>query len=297
MRAAVRRVDVVRKGEQQLGVAVVVLQRHLGGVVPLPRREVDDLVVQGLDALLLVDVLDEAADAALVVEVLLHRLGPPLVAQDDVDPRVEERLLAQPAQQGVVVVEDLLKDLRVGPEGDLGALLVGVAGDCERRALLATLEPLVVAVLAVAHLDLEPLGQGVDDRGAHAVQAARHLVAAAAELAARVQDGEDDGDGGKAGLALGADGDAAAVVRDLDDLAGKQVHLDHRAIARERLVDRVVDNLIDQVVQAARPRRPDIHAGPLAYRLQPLEHLDLRGVVICFLGRDSRRVVVHCIQL
>lgn len=34
VRAAVRRVDVVRKGEQQLGVAVVVLQRHLGGVVP-----------------------------------------------------------------------------------------------------------------------------------------------------------------------------------------------------------------------------------------------------------------------
>ena len=60
---------------------------------------------------------------------------------------------------------------------------------------------------------LQPLAQGVDHAGAHAVEAAGHLVAAAAELAAGVEDGEHHLQGGQAGLGLDVHGDAAAVVR------------------------------------------------------------------------------------
>ena len=56
--------------------------------------------------------------------------------------------------------------------------------------------------LAVAvDLDVEPLGERVDDGGADAVQAAGCRVRAAAELAAGVQLGEDDLDAGQPGLA------------------------------------------------------------------------------------------------
>jgi hypothetical protein len=41
-------------------------------------------------------------------------------------------------------------------------------------------------------LDVEPRRERVDDRDADTVQAAGHLVAATAELAAGVQDGEHD---------------------------------------------------------------------------------------------------------
>ena len=60
--------------------------------------------------------------------------------------------------------------------------------------------------------DAHPRGQRVDDADADAVQAARDLVAAAAELAARVEDRVDDLEGILAGRML-ADRDAAAVVR------------------------------------------------------------------------------------
>ena len=58
-------------------------------------------------------------------------------------------------------------------------------------------------VALLADLDVEPGRQGVDHRGADAVQATGHLVAAAAELAAGVQLGEHELDGGHA-LASGA---------------------------------------------------------------------------------------------
>ena len=82
------------------------------------------------------------------------------------------------------------------------------------------------------------------------MQAAGDLIAPAAELAARVQHGEYDLERGLAGLRLDVHGDAAAVIADADDVAGLDGELDVAAVARERLVNGVVDDLIHQVVQA-----------------------------------------------
>ena len=84
------------------------------------------------------------------------------------------------------------------------------------------------------------------------------------------------------GLALGrvdVDRDAAAVVDDADAAVGQQRDLDVVAVAGQRLVDRVVDDLVDQVVQAALTGRADVHAGALADRLETLEDGDRAGVV------------------
>ena len=134
-------------------------------------------------------------------------------------------------------------------------------------------------------LDREPLGKGVDDGCADAVQAAGDLIAAAAEFAARMQDRIDDLERGAAGLGLNVHGDAAAVIGDGDGVAGIDRHGDVGAVARKRLVDGVVHDLIDQMVQAAGGRRADIHARTFPDGLQPLQDLDLRGVVFLFHSR------------
>ena len=54
------------------------------------------------------------------------------------------------------------------------------------------------------------------------------------------------------------------------------------AIAGQGLVDRVVDDLIDQMVKTRHARRADVHAGTLADGFQTLENLDLAGVVLRF---------------
>src|SRR4029079_18278079 len=97
---------------------------------------------------------------------------------------------------------------------------------------------------------VEARGQRVDHRGADTVQAAGRDVGRAAELAARVQLGEDDLDPGEAGLRLLVDRDAATVVVDLRGTVGVQRDLDQVTSARERLVDAVVDDLPQAVHQA-----------------------------------------------
>ena len=75
------------------------------------------------------------------------------------------------------------------------------------------------------------------------------------------------------------DGDAAAVVGDGDRVVGVDDDLDLVGLAGQRLVDGVVDDLVDQVVQAARAGRADVHARALADRLEALEDGDVLGAV------------------
>src|SRR5690606_37635528 len=82
---------------------------------------------------------------------------------------------------------------------------------------------------------------------------------------------------------------AAAVVDDAETAVGEERHLDLGAIAREGFVDGVVDDLVHQVVQTALTGRADVHAGPLAYRLETLEDGDRR----CVVGHGS--VVPPCL--
>ena len=88
------------------------------------------------------------------------------------------------------------EDGRVRPERDGGAGAARAAPWPTTSSLAWGLPPLANSMrwcVAVAvDLDDEPLRQRVDDRDAHAVEAAGDLVAAAAELAAGVQHGEHD---------------------------------------------------------------------------------------------------------
>ena len=68
------------------------------------------------------------------------------------------------------------------------------------------------------------------------------------------------------------DGDRAAVLVQRDD--------DVRGVAVHRLVDGVVEDLPDQVVQAGGADAADVHAGPLANRLEPFENGDVFGGVV-----------------
>ena len=52
--------------------------------------------------------------------------------------------------------------------------------------------------------------------------------------------------------------------------------------ARESLVDGVVDHLVDEVMEASRTRRADVHARAQANRLEAFEHGDVFGGIGSF---------------
>ena len=114
------------------------------------------------------------------------------------------------------------------------------------------------------------------------MEAAGDGVAAAAELPAGVQHREHDLDGGAAVLRAGdgLHGDAAAVVRDAHGAVRVDGDEDLVGVAGHRFVDGVVDDLVHEVMQPARAGGADVHARPLADRLESFEYLDVAGVVV-----------------
>ena len=277
VRAALGGIDVVGEGQHQLAVAVGVLHGDLGHRGVAASLHVDDLLMQrGLGA---VEMLDELTDAALVVHDLLDRLIVALVAQGDLETCVQKRLLAQTLFEHIVLVDRGFEDLRVSMEAD------GRAGLALARCIAhfygrhAALKAHVVLGVTVADLGLEPVGQRVYDRRADAVQTAGDLVARAVKLAACVQHSQNDLERRNAHLRMDAAGNASAVIRDTDDVALFDRDLDVRAVARERFVDRVVDDLVHQMMQTARRGRTDVHTRALADGFQTLEDLDLVLVV------------------
>ncbi len=208
-----------------------------------------------------------------------------LVDEADLEALVEERHHLQALEHRLGAELGLLEHGGIGPERDrrAGASARRLAGDFELALRLAALRELeAVALLVAVDLEHEPARQRVHDRDAHAVEAARDLVAGAAELAAGMQHREDHL---RRALALvrprgvRIDRDAPPVVDDAAAAVGQQRDVDAGAVARHRLVDGVVDDLPDEVVKAARTRRPDVHAGALPDRFEALEHSDVAGVV------------------
>ena len=230
--------------------------------------------------LVFVDEVHELADAALVTHRLAHGLLAALVGDGDAQAGVQKRLLAHAHVQRLIVVDRVLEHDGVGLEAHGRAGVVRLADDGHGLRDIAAGKLHLIDLPVFVHVHFQPLGQGVDDRGADAVQAAGDLIATAAELAARVQHGEHHLERGLAGLRLDVHGDAAAVIADADDVAGLDGELDVAAVARERLVNGVVDDLIHQVVQAGRRRGADVHTRAFADGLQTLENLDLTGIVL-----------------
>ena len=276
MGAALARVDVVGEGEDAFLVAVVVLQRHLDLDVPLLALEVEDLRVDR--RLVLVQVLDELDDAALVEE----RVGASvaLVLDDDLEAAVQERELAEAVRQGVEGEGRLLEDRRVRLEADDRAVLRGLLARGQRAGRRATLLVALRPHLAAPpDLDLEPLAQRVHDRDADAVETARDLVGGMLELPAGVQDRQDDLRGRLPALLVEVHGDAAPVVTDRTGPVRVEDDLDGVAVPPERLVDRVVHRLVHEVVEPVGARVADVHRGALADGFEALEDLDVaRGV-------------------
>ena len=161
------------------------------------------------------------------------------------------------------------------------ALVVSGADDGERsdRFAVAELHGMLMAV--APDRELEPAGKRVDDRDADAVQAAGDLVGVLVEFSAGMELGHDDFGGRHAFALVDVDRYAAAVVAHRAGAVGIEGDRDFLGEAGQRLVDGVVDDLVDHVVQAgAVVGVADIHARPLAHGIEALEHLDRFGVVI-----------------
>ena len=121
--------------------------------------------------------------------------------------------------------------------------------------------------------------RGVHHGHADAVKAAGDLVAAVIELAAGVRSVITTSAARSARRVL-VHRDAAAVVDHGDRVVDVDGDVDLVAVAGERLVDRVVDDLVDQMMQAGEPSRPMTSPGRFRTASRPSRTLILSELVI-----------------
>ncbi len=122
--------------------------------------QIDGLLVHHL--FVLVDHLHELDDPALVVELLLPAV--PQVLEKDGRVLVEERQVAQPAHQYLIVEAGVREDLRVGLEGDGCAGAFRLPDHLQGDDDVAPLEADVEILALVPHPHVQPCGQAVHDR-------------------------------------------------------------------------------------------------------------------------------------
>ena len=278
--AAVAVGDRVGEAEDLVVVRIVVLEDHIGKNIvgrllavvvefDLAFAAKDDWVVVD-DGFVFAELDDKFLDAFGIEKCGLFSRLRAFVFEVDREAGVEEGEFAQAGGEAVEFEFDCIdEDRRVGEEGDgcAGFFRVDLTDDMELLGGFAALEGDAVD-LAVAHdVGAEPIGKGVDAFGADAVEAAGVFVGALAELAAGVEVGEHELDGGDAELRVRVDRNAAAVVGDRDRAIDMDGNLDARAITGEVFVDRVVEHFENAVVKAAFVGVADVHARAFADRL------------------------------
>ncbi len=233
--------------------------------------------------------LDEFGDASAELELGVLGLagllvGGALIGEGDDEAFVEEGEFAQTIGKGVVVVLGDGEDGAVRDEVNLGAAALGGAGFDQLRSGNALGIFLLPDGAIAADLEIELLGERVDAAHADAVKTAGNLVGRAVELSSGMQYGHYNLSRGKT-LAIHVHfiyGNAAAVVNDGDRVVEMNRHVDLAGISSQGFVDRVVNNLIDQMVQAHLTRGADVHSGTLANRFHATENLDRIGGVTGF---------------
>ena len=221
---------------------------------------------------------DKLPDAAFKAHLVALFLACAQIDGADTQPGIQKGLLPHTGVEHVIVVHCFLEHLRVGLESDRSAGVIRAPDHCHLLDDVTPGKLHLVDFSITVYLHREPFAQGVDYTGAHAVEAAGHLVAAAAEFTAGVEHSVNHLESGPPGLGLDIHGNTAAVILYANSTIS--LHGDISTVARQSFVDGVVYDLIDQVMQTAFRGGTDIHARTLAHSLQPFEHLDLRSVVL-----------------
>ena len=139
------------------------------------------------------------------------------------------------------------------------------------------LRPLIA--LAVNH-DFHAVGERVHHGDADAVKATGNGVAAATELAASVQLGHHHFNTGAVFARNHVDRNTAAVVVDTNAVIRQNGDFNMAGVAGESLIHGVVDDLVDQVVQAAWAGGTDVHAWAQAHSFQAFQHLKVGSAVV-----------------
>ena len=272
-------INVVHIRVYILRVAVVVLHRNLNGSTVALGLDVDNILDDGVttgciqifDKLFQTIVREEGL--ALLVAILVNLAR---IHQSQVDTLVQVSQLAQTCRQSAVVVNGLGEDFAVGFEGHGSTCAVGIAHNLNFGLGHASAVTLTVNLATTVYLGNQQGRKCVHTRHTHTVQTTRHFVATLIEFTTRVQHGQYNLESRFTLLLVEVGRDTTTVVRHADRVILIDGYNDVVAETCQRLVNRVVHHLINQVVKSAYTDVTDVHRRTFSYCFKSFKHLNTR---------------------
>ena len=279
MRTALRRVDIVCEGKEDLVVAFVILEGYLGDVIVLFALHIYNVAVERSFVLSLCKELNERGYTALILHIVLaHRLAS-FVSYRYVYTRVEERLLTESREEGIVIEHRLVEYFGVGLESHVKAVSICFSLVLERADYRTALESFGVSSSLVGVVYLHPFREGVNDGCAHTVQTARKFISRASEFSSRVEYGIYHFEGGNAHFRVYTRGNTAAVVSDRDRIILVNYDFYSVTFSRHSLVYRVIHYFVNEMVKTSKTCRAYIHTRSFSYGLEAFKNLYLTFVI------------------
>ena len=243
-------------------------------ILPLDRNHVGVNGIAGS-----VEPLHEFENPSLVEKVF--RLSAGNIGKANPHARVQKRQLLKPARKYIPRKLGRREDLRVGLERCLGARATGCADLSHRPSGLASLVFLLPDMPVARNLYLAPFRQEIHDRHAHAVEAAGGLVGPFLKLATKLEHRHHSLERGDVAvhffgeLRMPFHRNTSAVVFDRHAAVHIHRHAHSLGIASHAFIDRVVDDFVDKMVQAAGCIVADVHAKTLPHMLPIREVLEV----------------------
>jgi len=192
-----------------------------------------------------------------------------------------------PVETGRLELEPTFEDLCIRVERHAGAALVfHSAFFLELAIWLAAREFLFVSLLVTSNFHEQSVGERVDHRDANPVQTAGGLIGITTEFPARMECGHDDLERGLVfELRMRVNGNAAAIVRDLERSVRHQLHANPTRVTGNCFIHGVIEHFRKQVMQRAFVRAPNIHARAPTNGLQPFKDFNVLGGIADLPGR------------
>ena len=213
----------------------------------------------------------------------------PLVAQGDLDARIQEAQFTEAMLKALKLEIGVSKDFVIRLEGNTRSIArprLAFSDHMQRLRDFPACKCNLVGLGALVDLYFSPFAEGVDALDTHAVQTARDLVSVAVKLAAGMHLGQDDLNRGSTIdgwilMAHGVDWHSAPVILDHATAVNTDGHVDIGGVPGHDLIDRVVDAFVNEVVQPFRSCATDVHTRAFPDGFQALQDLDgARGVFV-----------------
>ena len=248
MHTALRCNDVIYEAENIFVIGIIVLQGYFHIDIILGSLAVDDLIIDR--CLAPVQVGHEFLDTTLIVEGIFAALllRSPEILQRDLQILGQESRLSQTNTQGIIIIDQLIEDHGIRLKGDLGSRTFGLTHHLKIIHNSSSFIPLLIDLAVTTDFNLQPFGQSIYNGGTYAVQTAGNLISSTAEFTACVKDRKYHLNCGTSGLLLNVNGDTTSVIHNRYGIILIDVNLDLTAVTGKGFINRIVHDLIDQMV-------------------------------------------------